>query len=48
MAGDFNVVLDQVDKLGGKPVASSSNDSFRDMIDTNGLIDMGFCGYSFT
>lgn len=46
--GDFNCVLEQVDKKGGKVVSSSSSGGFRGMVDSNGLIDMGFSGYAFT
>lgn len=46
--GDFNVVLAQVDKMGGKPVASSSRGGFRGMVDQNGLIDLGYRGYAYT
>lgn len=48
MVGDFNAVLDPQDKLGGNQVATSSMDGFRHMIDTNGLIDVGYCGHPFT
>lgn len=48
MAGDFNSVLDQRDKIGANLVASSSRDGFRTMVDTNGLIDLGYIGYAFT
>lgn len=48
MIGDFNAVLSSADKVGGKPVASSSNGGFRRMIDDNGLIDLGFDGYAYT
>lgn len=36
-AGDFNIVLEQKDKRGGKPVSSSSDRGFRGMVDCNGL-----------
>lgn len=48
ITGDFNAVLDQRDKIGGKPVASSSRDGFRNVINENGLIDLGFSGYAWT
>lgn len=47
-AGDFNSVLNQSEKIGGKPVASSSRDGFRNMVDRNGFVDLGYNGYSFT
>lgn len=48
VAGDFNVTLTDEDKNGGRSVASSSKNSFRHMVDSNALIDMGFDGHSFT
>lgn len=39
---------DQCDKIGGKSVASTSRDTFRTMVDTNGLIDLGYIGYPYT
>lgn len=42
--GDFNVVLDQRDKKGGSLVALTSNSGFRNMININGLMDLGFIG----
>jgi hypothetical protein len=46
--GDFNSVLDQSKKLGGKPVSSSSNCPFRSFIDLFGMIDLGFVGNPYT
>ena len=46
--GDFNSVLDQSKKIGGRHVASSSNCSFRKFIDHFGMIDVGFVGNPFT
>lgn len=37
LAGDFNIVLKQKDKRGGKPVSSSSGGGFRGIVDCNGL-----------
>jgi hypothetical protein len=45
---DFNSVLDQSEKIGGKPISSSSNYSFRKFIDHFGMIDVGFAGNPFT
>lgn len=45
---DFNSCLDQKDKKGGKSVSSTSRGGFRDCIDANGLIDIGFSGYAYT
>lgn len=38
VSGDFNVVLNQNDKLGEKHVACSSRGGFREMVDKNGFI----------
>lgn len=46
--GHFNFVLIQKDKSGLKPVASSSNCGFRNMININGLIDLEFTGHPYT
>lgn len=46
--GDLNHVLDQSEKYGGRPVASSSNCPFRQFIDHFGFIDLGFSGNPFT
>jgi hypothetical protein len=46
--GDFNFVLDQLEKLGGCPVASFSHYSFRNFIDRHGLVDIGFVGNPYT
>jgi hypothetical protein len=46
--GDFNHVLDQSEKLGGLPVASSSYCPFKHFIDHHGLVDLGFVGNPFT
>lgn len=48
IVGDFNCVLEQLDKKGGKVVLSSSIGGFRGLVDSNGLIDLGFSGYAFT
>ena len=41
-------MLDQSEKLGGRPVASSSNCPFRKFINQPSLIDLGFVGNPFT
>lgn len=46
--GDFNAILAQNEKIGGKPFASGSNCSFRKLVNDSGLVDMGFIGYPFT
>lgn len=46
--GDFNVVLEQQDKMGGRPVAQSSNGGFANLIQIGGLMDVGFKGSRYT
>lgn len=46
--GDLNHVLDQSKKLGGRPVASSSNCPFKNFIDLFGMVDLGFSGNPYT
>jgi hypothetical protein len=46
--GDFNSVVNQSEKIGGRPVSSSSNGPFRRFIDHFGMIDVGFAGNPFT
>jgi hypothetical protein len=46
--GDFNRILDQSEKYGGRPYASSSNDAFCSFLNTHGLVDLGFSGSPFT
>ena len=46
--GDFNHVFSQVDKKGGKPVASSSSGGSNEVIEKNGLIDINFSGNPYT
>ena len=46
--GDFNSILVQSEKQGGRLVASSSNCPFRRFIDHFGMIDLGFAGNPFT
>jgi hypothetical protein len=45
---DFNSVVDQIEKSGGKPVDRSSHCPFRNFIDHFGMIDVGFVGNPFT
>ncbi|KAL3622061.1 hypothetical protein CASFOL_034257 [Castilleja foliolosa] len=42
MFGDFNDILDQKEKKGGLPFASSSSHSLQNDLNDNGLIDLGF------
>jgi hypothetical protein len=46
--GDFNRILDQTEKYGGRPFSCSSNDLFRDFLNLHGLVDLGFSGSPFT
>ena len=46
--GDFNEVLLQVDKKGGKPFSSSSSNGFNALVSQQGLIDLGFSGNPYT
>uniref|UniRef100_A0A2N9IBA5 Endonuclease/exonuclease/phosphatase domain-containing protein n=1 Tax=Fagus sylvatica TaxID=28930 RepID=A0A2N9IBA5_FAGSY len=46
--GDFNVLLSQSDKRGGRPFASSYTNIFGSLISDHGLIDLGFSGNPFT
>lgn len=48
LIGDFNALLEQKDKLGGRPFAQSSNGGFKKLIDDSGLIDLGYKGAPFT
>ena len=45
---NFNSVLDQSEKLGGKLVFISSNCPFRSFIDVFCMIDIGFAGNPYT
>ncbi|XP_042950096.1 uncharacterized protein LOC122282211 [Carya illinoinensis] len=46
--GDFNDLQNQPDKSGGRPVTSSSIGGLQNLMDSCGLIDIGFSGPSFT
>jgi hypothetical protein len=46
--GDFNSMLDQSEKRGGRPVDSSSHCLFKKFINHFGMIDVGFAGNPFT
>lgn len=48
LLGDFNALLSQADKLGGRPVSSSSSGGFQRFITDFGLIDVGFLGHPYT
>jgi hypothetical protein len=46
--GDFNSILVQSKKQGGRPLTSSSHYPFRRFINHFGMIDLGFAGNPFT
>ncbi|CAN1160729.1 hypothetical protein LINPERHAP2_LOCUS23513 [Linum perenne] len=46
--GDFNAILNSSEKEGGLPLRRESTEPFQDFIFSNGLIDMGFSGQTFT
>ena len=46
--GDFNSILAQSEKQGGRPVTSSSQCHLRSFINHFGMIDLGFAGNPFT
>ncbi|KAG8376161.1 hypothetical protein BUALT_Bualt09G0034400 [Buddleja alternifolia] len=46
--GDFNVVTSALEKKGGKSFASSSNEGFKNILDKDGLVDLGFDGHPYT
>lgn len=48
LLGDFNTVLSQAEKTGGRPVTSSSASGLTGIITKHGLIDVGFSSSPFT
>ncbi|XP_075076577.1 uncharacterized protein LOC107792041 [Nicotiana tabacum] len=48
VGGDFNVIWDEEEKLGGLPVSLNEIDDFRHCINTCNLFDLGFKGSIFT
>jgi hypothetical protein len=40
--GDFNMIVDQSEKFGGRPFACSSAYPFRLFINNNEMVDLGF------
>jgi ribonuclease HI len=46
--GDFNMIISQSEKYGGRPFACSSNDAFHSFLDSFGMIDLGFSGNPYT
>ena len=46
--GDFNEVINQSEKLGGRPVSRMRSDLFATTMDNCELVDLGFSGPKFT
>lgn len=46
--GDFNDVLEEDEKRGGKPQPNWLINGFREAVESSGLKDMGFEGYQYT
>ncbi|KAG2726079.1 hypothetical protein I3760_01G095400, partial [Carya illinoinensis] len=46
--GDFNDLLNQSEKYGGRPVVTNSNGGLNNFMNGHGLIDIAFLGASFT
>lgn len=40
--GDFNTILNQSEKFGGRTYACSSNDLFLNFLNIFGMVDLGF------
>lgn len=45
---DFDSLLSQADKIGGRPVASASSGDFFNFMLNIGLMDIGYAGNPFT
>lgn len=48
LIGDFNSILTGFEKRGGRHFAMASHGGLQQVVDTNGLIDLGFIGHPFT
>ncbi|XP_060200827.1 uncharacterized protein LOC132629107 [Lycium barbarum] len=48
IGGDFNMVLDPSEKMGGNPHRMSKSLHFQSYLDNSGLTDIGFTGSNFT
>lgn len=48
LIGDFNEILSEHDKIGGKHIASSSKKHLQNFIEHSGCIDLGFVGNPYT
>lgn len=46
--GDFNEILNQAKKFGGRARSERLISSFRDFLEVGGLRDLGFSGVPFT
>jgi hypothetical protein len=45
---DFNMIMPQSEKFGGRPYACSFNDAFHGFLDSFSMIDLGFSSNPFT
>lgn len=48
VGGDFNSILANDEKVGGRPKSQSDIDNFRRVVDSCGMLDLGFVGDPFT
>lgn len=48
VVGDFNEILTQTEKMGGKPRGDRLMESFRDALESCNLVDLGHVGDAFT
>ncbi|KAL8166809.1 hypothetical protein V2J09_008308 [Rumex salicifolius] len=48
VGGDFNCIIDSSERQGGSGYLHNDSAVFLNLINTVGLIDMGFCGQNFT
>lgn len=46
--GDFNCIVSQADKKGGRPMVSSSSGGMAGLMCEGGLIDLGFVDHQYT
>lgn len=46
--GDFNMILDQSEKIGGRPFACSYIDLFCSFVNYYAMVDLGFFGNPYT
>ena len=46
--GDFNMVVEEAEKEGGRPGSGSTPNFLKDLMFDLGIVDLGFCGNKFT